>query len=90
MVISTHPGQYALDLTVVNDTYPVHTLSRGFPRPPAPPLESYWPPASEGLILSSWLEFIHPVTVMVGVVCQPSSIVEDGIFKTYVEQIGPL
>jgi len=44
--------------------YPVHTLPTGFPVPSDPPLESYCPPASLGLILSSVSGLIHPVTTI--------------------------
>ncbi len=46
----------------IKRTNPRQTLPSGFPRPPAPPLESYCPPESPGLRRVSFSGRIHPVT----------------------------
>lgn len=45
-------------------TNPVHLEYWGFPWPPSPPLESYWPPESSGFRRSSVSGRMHPVTAM--------------------------
>lgn len=43
---------------------PVQCVLGGLPRPPTPPLESYWPPPSEEMRVGTFLVLMQPVTWM--------------------------